>query len=368
MSLATTQDAIHVSERMLAHLDKLRAFMVRYHDNPAFQKNVEKNDPAGVRSMALSCNAVDLWRSHGRQALAMHPGIVEETRLATSDKIHPEILRAIPYLNPLVVYPNPPVVKSWVPSEKIPGQGSASWESHVYQPGETLRLLGFLTYGHGIPVSRYTADQLDSYKKFREVPIADTHDPDASMLGVYCIFEVLDANGKVITLEENMLSIPMEGEPLTVREQAKRVADRYQWGHPSARGNPTAEKFLLDILQIVIGTLFYLCSTTLEAEKVSKKMTAKMKVGVARKPISLYKVGWQTGAAVSRYRHSIDTSEKPSTNRKGQEQDPQHRRAHFKTVWTGPGRSIPKTAFVSPYWTKRERLGPYGINTARRVI
>ena len=369
MALATTQDAIHVSERMLAHMDHCRAFMARYRENISFQKRVAADDPTGAYSMSLACNAVDIWRKEGRQALAIHPGIVEETRLATSDKIHPEILRLIPYLNPLVVYPDPPVVRSWIPQQDIDdGTGTVTWQDKVYQPGETMRLLGFFTYGHGIPASKYTEAQLKAYKETKLAVLTSTHDADATMLGVYAVFEVLDSNGRVITLEENMISIPMEGESLTVRQHGERVAARYKWGHSSAQNNPTAQKFLIEILEIIIGSLFYLCSTTLEAEQVPKSQTAKMRAGVARKPISLFKIGWQTGAAVSRYRQSIDMSEKPNENRKGQEQDPQDRRAHFKMQPCGPNLSQRKLIFISPYWTKKEKLGPYGINTARRVL
>jgi hypothetical protein len=33
----------------------------------------------------------------------------------------------------------------------------------------------------------------------------------------------------------------------------------------------------------------------------------------------------------------------------------------------GPGRSLRRLIFISPYWTHRERLGESGINTMRRV-
>ena len=38
-----------------------------------------------------------------------------------------------------------------------------------------------------------------------------------------------------------------------------------------------------------------------------------------------------------------------------------------EAMWTGPGKTIPRTAFVSAYWTHRERLGEEGVNTLRRV-
>jgi hypothetical protein len=196
--------------------------------------------------------------------------------------------------------------------------------------------------------------------------LVSTHDPDATMLGMYAVFEVLDEHGRVKILEENMISTPLVGKPRTIKELGEDVENRYQW-QENTTDTKRQIKFLQEAQALMIGALLYCCSTTLEAEKVPRKFVAKMRPGVARRPISLYKVGWQTGAAISKYRRQIATGQTPSTNRAGRMQEPQHRKAHVKVVWTGPGRTVPKTILVLPYWTHREALGHFGINTARRV-
>lgn len=70
---------------------------------------------------------------------------------------------------------------------------------------------------------------------------------------------------------------------------------------------------------------------------------------------------------VSASRKSIKVDDPSQQLKPGYEQDPQHRRAHFKVVWTGEGSMVPKTVFIEPYWTHREKLGVSGVNTVRRV-
>jgi hypothetical protein len=89
---------------------------------------------------------------------------------------------------------------------------------------------------------------------------------------------------------------------------------------------------------------------------------------IVRKPFSMYQVGWTTGAALTRYRQSRKSGWKESEQGDvAHQQDPQHRRSHFKMQPCGPRNSERKLIFVSAYWTHIERLGEAGVNIARRV-
>jgi hypothetical protein len=135
---------------------------------------------------------------------------------------------------------------------------------------------------------------------------------------------------------------------------------------------------------VVVGSLFYLCSTTCEADEVPSRYVAKrIPKKVLRTPISFYKVGWTTGAAISRIRQERESTWKDSEQADlGHQQDPQHRRAHFRMQWYGPregaqcdnsrehcecGGRHSELIFVSAYWTHRERLGEAGMNMAHTV-
>jgi hypothetical protein len=128
-----------------------------------------------------------------------------------------------------------------------------------------------------------------------------------------------------------------------------------------------ALKWLRQVLSTIVATLFYLCSTTLEAEKVPASATASFRKTIARKPLSLYRIGWTTGAALTRYRQARSRWKESEQSDLGHQQDPQHRRAHLKVVWTGKGRSVPKLVLVTAYWTHVERLGEQGVNVVHRV-
>lgn len=276
----------------------------------------------------LSSEVLTGWETVGRQVLAIHPELVDAIQFSSSSKIVPEVFRTLPYINPMIVFPKPPELFSHTKTEK-------------------MRVLGFICYGK------------------TQIPerVVSTHDPEAVSMCAELVIEI--TGGGEPLFECDYISFPLDGKPFTLNEAVEGVLSRFSWQH--GQDEKDKNRFMREVVKLTIGSLMYLCSTTLEAERVPRKTVIKSMNPIPRKPFSFYRVGWGIGAALSRSRVTINI-DNPSTQLKpGFEQDPQHRKAHFKTVWTGPGSMIPKTVFVAPYWTRLERLGLTGVNTVRKV-
>jgi hypothetical protein len=283
----------------------------------------------------------------------MHPEVVDEVRVATSDTVPGEVLRTLPYMNPLVVFADPPEFPTWLPKDKVhPVTGLRE---------DKMRLIGFFTYG-----TAATAHQ-DGLRV--EQRIYSTTDPDADRLGMMLVFDAISDTGVVMDTEFNSISLFFDRNQ-SMAETVDDLLTRFHWETgigPEHKDYKRARRWMRQVFSVVVGSLFYLCSTTLEAEKVPPKTVAKhMDRTISRKPLSLYKVGWTTGTALSRYRQSrsYSTSEQGDI---AHQQDPQHRRSHFKMQPCGKGLQERKLIFVSAYWTHRERLGEQGVNTAHQV-
>jgi len=279
----------------------------------------------------MSSKVLTGWEHVGRQVLSIHPSLVDAIRFSGSSKIVPEVFRTLPYMNPMVAFSEPP-------------------ELFSHTAGETLKLLGFICYGKTAIPER----------------VVNTHDPDAIWMCADLVLEVVTKTGQK-NVECDYISFPMHGAPFTLKEAVEGVLSRFSWTH-GGQDNTVKHKFMRDAVKITIGSMMYLCSTTLEAEKVPRKTVLKSMNPIPRKPFSFYRVGWEIGAALSRGRVNIEIEDPSEQPKPGYEQDPQHRKAHFKTVWTGPGSMTPKTVFIGPYWTKIERLGVRGVNTVRKVV
>jgi len=324
---------------------------------------INANDPKAAklsrfhRQNIRRVNYVTLkWRQIGRQVLDIHPEIVEEVRTATSAKIPGQILRTLPYLNPLVVFADPPVFDTWMRDGEHPDKGRVE---------TSMRLLGFLTCGISEGIV-----QVNGHPQV-EQRVMTTSAPEASGLGMVLVMEPLDELGRALPMEFNTITLPFN-ESRTFGETVDAVLEDFHWADVTKAASSTRNrKWMRDVLGVVIGSLFYLCSTTLEAEAVPPKYVSKrIPKRVVRAPISYFQVGWKTGAALSRLRQSRVSPWKESEQDDiGHQQDPQHRRAYYAIRWTGPreGPRVPKLTFVSAYWTHLERLGEAGTNTARSV-
>jgi hypothetical protein len=380
MSFPTVNSSIHCAQMMLEHIQGESAWAQQIRDNDPAIAALSPYDRQSILRSQLIATA---WRKIGRQVLAVHPEIVEEVRVATSDKVTAEILRVLPYINPLVVFSDPPVFKSW-----LHGKESA----YTGRQEVAMRLLGFFTCSTAnVPVTDTQGNQIGI-----EPRIHTTTDTEGQKFTMVLIFEGLDELDRVIDREVNTLSIRYSFTG-TLADIVEDQLANFNWADgPSqvlaAKGasqklteamQRSSRKWMRDVLSVVVGSLFYLCSTTLEAEPVPPKYVAKrMPKRVVRTPLSFYKVGWTTGAALTRYRQSRERLNPSEQADIGHQQDPQHRKAHFKMAWYGPreaarcekmrglcncGGQHRELIFVQAYWTHLERLGEEGMNTARRV-
>lgn len=348
-SMPTTNTAITAAQHILSAVgeDAKVAELIKVNHPAVKHLNVFNR-----QNILRSTEVFHTWKQIGRQVLAMHPEVVEETKVATSDSIPTDVLRTLPYMNPMVVYADPPEFKTWLAkgvAHPVTGQMETK-----------MRLLGFLCYGTTERLGAYQGPVVNA-----EQFILATNDEDANRFGLLLVFEALDDDGKIIDIEMNSMSV-YYGQTMTLAEVVEDLLDRFHFDANINRGNPNARKWMRNVLGTVMGSLFYLCSTTLEAERVPTKATRHLGRSISRKPLSLYRIGWTTGAALTRYRavRSGSTSEQGDLTH---QQDPQHRRSHFKLQPCGKGLKERKLIFVSAYWTHRERLGEEGVNVARRV-
>ena len=368
MSVASTGGAVASAEAMLRHME-----VDLQHVGDVLDGTSPKRLTLSWRgNIVRGATAARLWRSEGRQTLAIHPEVQRETSKASSSKFPMEILRTIPYINPMVVYSEPPKIKSW----RREGKPEALME---YEEAE-MRLIGFLVYGQckelGSPQAY--ASELEALREVTGSTLL-THDPQATSLGITAIFEVLDVHGNKIDVESSSYSLPLSGNH-TLKELVEDQVRRFKFATNTGGGN--RDEWVREVYKIILGTLLYLCSTVLDAEKVPASATKHLAHTIARKPLSFYRVGWTLGAALTRFRREQNKGAGSQMGDIAHQQDPQHRKCHFRMQWYG-SRSAPACTqmrgtcpcdgrhrewiFVSAYWTHRERMGQAGMNTIRRV-
>lgn len=328
-----THDALGIAQRITAACAKERRTLHEIHER--YPEHVPSDIARIASGLSHSSAVYGQWEEVGRQVLAIHPELLRTVRTSGSSKIVPEVFAAIPYISPMVVFPDTP---------KLQG----------HTDGESFRALGFIACGrteteHGTVVT-------------------NTHAPRLTHFAAQIVVEVTLADGTT-DLEMDYISFPANGEPFTINEAVDGVLSRFDWSYRGS--SSSAEAFMRSLVRMTLGSVLYLASKTLDDDGDSEKVPASVvrrATGMRKPPFSVYRVGWQIGAALSDARpQRFDANDKPLQGTAALEQDPQHRRAHFKTVWTGPGSRVPKTVFVAPYWTHIERLGPRGVNTVRRV-
>lgn len=331
--LMQTGTAIGVAEELLALLaDDVR--QAAEIEDRVGMNNLPTDQQYHVAGAELNDHIGALWRAEGRQIMIMHPELVDAVGTAKGDVVA-EVLRALPYRNPLVCLGDPIEVAT------DPNTGTVG------------HLAGFFCYGRS-DTGDYAGTEA----------LIGTHDRDSVRLGVLALITIRDQRtGGLVDAEFNRLSIPLTTQPQDIAALASDIVRR---GHfTDFNGTRSgASEYIENALRHILGTLMYLCSTTLDTEIIPTSRARKMKTGaIARnKPPKLLKVGWRLGPALTTARKEAEASHGTGTGRK---QRPHQRSAHFKIVWTEKGRTTPRLTFIAPYMTGAKGVTENTVHIAR---
>jgi hypothetical protein len=353
--LTLSTAGITVAKRMLNAIQRQRDDFaelqraINYRKLDAETQYQIRDHDFGVRYV----NAVEAyWRKEGRQVLAIHPDLLAEVRVATSAKVQPEIYRTIPFLSPMVVFADPPKIQSWSSEDEV------------------IEVIGFFIHGRSFQ-TRFVGADLNFTVKEQALNdgtlILSSHDPDMTKLGLVIVTEIFDkVTGDSKTFEYNRTGLDMSRSQ-SIDEIANELVQTYNWvdmGIGTGATRQSREKFMRDIYSLALGSIMYLCSTVLDTEVVPKSRIQRVQ-GKQRKPMKLTNIGWKVGPALSRLRREHERGKKSIPT--GRVMPPHMRRCHFRVVWTGSGRTIPKTVFIAPHWVNRHLLADDGPTTVRAV-
>lgn len=314
--VSITSQAIAAAEEML-DLTDIDIRNMRLIGDSLSAEQMDPDMAYAVASAEVNATIVSLWRQGGRQVLFIHPDLADIVGHVDGGVVT-ETLRALPYRNPFVCLAEPIQV------------------AHDPESGTNGYLAGYFTFGR--PTREPTGN------------LCDTHDPTIVQFSVLAIVQVRDAaSGELIDGEFNRLSIPITSEPVDIADVARELTARGRYR--AFNGSVThSSEYIETIFRFVLASLSYLVSTTLDVEEIPRARTRRMrKLTIARgKPLAMTKVGWRLGPALVAARHEASRSAAPGT---GPKRAPHAVRAHFRTVWTGKGRTVPKMTFIAPYLT-----------------
>ncbi|WP_406205369.1 hypothetical protein OH807_30735 [Kitasatospora sp. NBC_01560] len=296
-------------------------------------------DVLSLREVRATTTMAALWRlwARGKNVAAVHPDMAAELATYKLGTLPGGLFRNLGrFPNLAVVFGEPPVMELSV------------------DEGGKGRLLAILFCGRSEP------DKL----------LCLTSDTRMDEVSVTAICEPMAQDGTALPrpvggttpLEFFHLSIPARAtDRFTVEDLAVRLAQKNGQDEPTEAQRAMVER----ALQVAV----YLCSSKADIETPPAPRGKAAKRGKQRrwnKPDNFLRLGWRLGPALRAARVRVQEARRSMPNpgagggTSGWRQYPHLRGGHLKTVWTGPGRSIPDSKLIEPYWVSEDLLNADG--------
>ena len=311
---------------------------------------------------------VERWRARGRQVVTMHPDLVSEVTMATTDTLNCQVFNFLPYIDPLVIYADPIKLTGGFTMLGFFAHGMTMGTGPRFKPGEKVGTIQLFPLDMLDPQS-----MTEREKELEWMVVMDTDSDRAAYLTILVLLQNGKgelACGRMAFPFRRNTSVSVEESDLITLGDIVATYDELVIEHQH-RGLVTGERYVspatiasAELHSVVLGSLLYLCATVIDAQPLPRCATKAVKSG--NKPITMVKVGWRVGPALSRFRRSGGGSAS-SGNHTGRMVAPHQRKAHIAIRWTGPGRTIPRSVLILPTWIHPELIGMTDPKTAHRA-
>jgi hypothetical protein len=292
-------------------------------------------DRAIIVDMASHAGIYRLWARNGRVTFDVNPHLAEELYRSTYDRLPGDIFSHLPYINPLVVLPEPWPINWPNPQRKT----SPDWGL----------VRGFYVHGFNRDPDQMTL----------------TTDEDLFGLGILYVIDLIDdATGEVRGQTYMRLGVPLGLDEFTFEEAvdfAGGCVEAMYIGH-----SPQFNDYLWDVVQQLLrptlSLLIYFCCDNRDAVEapVAEPVRGKRQRVTTERDHFWVEIGWRMGPQLHAARRSVGrTPDGPSTPT-GVQRAPHQRAGHFHKYRIGPGRPNERTQLITrwvmPTWVNLGEL------------
>jgi hypothetical protein len=273
-----------------------------------------------IRMTAQEVASHQIWE-RCRVLCEIHPGLSAELRASDSDAFPPEVLRRLPYPNPMVFLAEPLDI--------------------TLAAGEPGRLVGWYVNAH--TPTRHACD---------------TTDERARYLYFTVLSEVLtDGGADVDDWDLSRVTLPLYGGDTTINDLVETTLKGFAWEPAVGGQTPELQRsFMSTILHVVVPHMLYLCSQTLDTRPKPLKpgRPARRQRGRTRPAepqVDRRLIGFRIGpelAAQDRWEATAEQGEPRGSHGRHRPPAPHIRRAHFHTYRVGPGRRERVVKWLAP--------------------
>lgn len=293
---------------------------------PVKAPGVRNTDYMHYVDMAAQAGVYRMWARNGRVTFDLNRDLAQELYRSEYDKLPGSIFSHLPYINPLVVLPEP-------------------WPVQLAESEGLVR--GFFVYG------------------FAETPECQTFTDREEIdgLGILAVIDLVNYDtGEVRGQTYMRLRLPTGLPEFTLEQAITFAGQRVEAMYAGAKTEDQVWRLIEDIVQPALSILVYACCDNRDvAEPPVVKPTGKRRAPAPRERDPFWvEVGWRVGPKLHAARRAAGRTAPGPGTPSGVQRAAHQRAGHFHKFRIGPGRPNERTQtitrWVAPHWVNLGEL------------
>lgn len=288
---------------------------------------------AGARDGAI----FRLW-ARSKVVYAMDDRLLHYLAESSTSRIPTEVLRNLPHADPYIMLP--------------PSDTDDDHHTSV-----------------GVPLGAFVFGRYDNATR-----LCSTADATREDLGLMFLGFVATDEGPI--LQTLRCTVPLGGSTFSVEDAVAATISRFVFNQDLGKERAVhLEEWLRTHVAQILNSLLYVCTDQPDISEYAPGSPAvrKSRKKKERRPRpsdvnTMVELGFRMGPALYEAQRHWDETQRPGPGAAGtgQVQRPHRKRAHYRTYWTGPGRTVPALRWIAPFWVHGDEL--LGSDGPRDVV